>query len=340
MKLKRYVGNPILSANPNCSWENLCVLNPAVIYDEKRGKFIMLYRAAGDDKAHIIRFGLAESDDGFHFNRVSDEPCFDVHPEDVDGGCVEDPRLVKIDGIYYITYAARAFAPGQYWLDDQFDIVGYNMEEQPDSAPHCIRTNRTVSYLASTRDFKSFRRLGRITDPRFDDRDVLIFPEKVNGKFVRISRPKFKDGRVKMPSIWISYGDDLLCYEEPELLITGEQEWEMARMGAACPPVKTDKGWFMLYHGVSAKDNRYRIGAILMDLNDPKKVIARTKNYFMEPEFEYELCGYYDGCVFPTGNVVKDGILYIYYGCSDKYIGVATVDFKELVEEVYNERQK
>lgn len=335
MKLKKYSGNPILSANPLCDWENLCVLNPAVIYDNEKDEFIMLYRAAGNDKAHVIRFGLAKSRDGFNFTRVSDQPCFDVHPEDVDGGCVEDPRIVKIDGIYYVTYAARPFPPGQYWLDEQFDIVGYNLEKQPDTAPLCIQTNRTVSYLASTRDFKSFKRLGRITDPRFDDRDVLIFPEKVNGKFVRISRPKFKDGRVKMPSIWISYGDDLLCYEEPELLITGEQDWEMARMGAACPPIKTDKGWFMLYHGVSEKDNRYRVGAIIMDLNDPKKVIARTKDYFMEPEFEYELCGYYDGCVFPTGNVVKDGVLYVYYGCSDKYIGVATADFNDLVEKVY-----
>ena len=84
------------------------------------------------------------------------------------------------------------------------------------------------------------------------------------------------------------------------------------------------------------KDHRYRVGAIIMDLNDPKKVIARTEDFFMEPEFDYELCGYYDGCVFPTGNVVKDGVLYVYYGCSDKYIGVATVDFQTLVDYVYS----
>ena len=93
-----------------------------------------------------------------------------------------------------------------------------------------------------------------------------------------------------------------------------------------------------MYHGVSAKDNRYRVGAIIMDLHDPKKVIARTKNYFMEPEFDYELSGYYDGCVFPTGSVVKDGVLYVYYGCSDKYIGLATADFEKLVDSVYGEK--
>ena len=336
MKLQKYEGNPILAANEACGWESLCVLNPGVIYDDENNEFIMLYRAAGNDKAHVIRFGLAKSKDGVHFARVSGKPCFDVHPEDADGGCVEDPRIVKIDGVYYIVYAARAFSPGQYWIEGNIDIVGYNMEKQPESAPHFIRTNRTVSYLASTRDFKTFKRLGRITDPRYDDRDVLIFPEKVNGKFVRISRPKFKDGRVKMPSVWISYGDDLLCYEEPELLITGQEEWETERIGAACPPLKTDKGWFLLYHGVSGKDHHYRIGAILMDLKDPKKVIARTKDFMMEPDEEYERNGIGNPCVFPTGNVVKDGKLYIYYGCCDKHIGLATADFKEIIDYLWN----
>ena len=126
-----------------------------------------------------------------------------------------------------------------------------------------------------------------------------------------ISRPKFKDVGVKMPSIWISFGDDLIEYGKPELLMTGEQWWETQRIGGGTPPIKTERGWFMLYHGVDDK-GIYRVGAVLLDLDDPRKVIARTKDFLMEPEFDYETCGIYEGCVFPTGAVVKDGTLYIY----------------------------
>ena len=116
MKIVKYKDNPILKPNSN-SWESRCVLNPAVVYDDDRKKFIMLYRAAGNDVRHQIVFGLAESDDGFNFKRVSDKPVFAPNHDEPEGGCVEDPRLVKIGDLYYMTYAARAYAPGQYWLE-------------------------------------------------------------------------------------------------------------------------------------------------------------------------------------------------------------------------------
>ena len=93
----------------------------------------------------------------------------------------------------------------------------------------------------------------------------------------------------------------------------------------------------MLYHGVD--DNGiYRVGALILDKDNPLKVIARTKNYIMEPDQEFELEGIYNGCVFPTGTVVKDGILYVYYGCADKYVGLATANFEELLEDVMKDR--
>ena len=98
----------------------------------------------------------------------------------------------------------------------------------------------------------------------------------------------------------------------------GEQWWEDAKIGGSCPPIKTDAGWLHLYHGVASKDKAYRVGAVLLDLDRPDKIIARTKDFIMEPEFPHETDGYYNGCVFPTGNVVKDGILYVYYGAADK----------------------
>ena len=339
MRLEKYKNNPILSPGKN-EWDDRCVLNPAVVSDEQRNKFVMLYRAAGNDVRHQIVFGLAESDDGFNFTRTSDKPVFRPGHDEPEGGCVEDPRLVKIGDLYYMTYAARAYAPGRYWLEpyvegvtkapmylDETDVRG-------DVLPSFAKDNLSVSYLAVTKDFKTYKKLGRITEANVDDRDVLLFPELVNGKFVMISRPKFKNvPGVAMPSIWITLSDDVCEYQKPELLMTGEEDWEIQRMGAGAPPIKTEYGWFMLYHAVD-KDGVYRVGAVLLDLNDPRKILARTKRFIMEPETDYEKSGIYNGCVFPTGNVVKDGILYIYYGCADVYISVATVNFAELLNDL------
>ena len=334
MKLNKYEGNPILSPNDN-DWECRCVLNPGVVYDEENKKFIMLYRAAGNDEAHIIRCGLAESKDGIHFERMSDKPVLESSRNEMDGGCIEDPRIVKMDGLYYVVYASRAYAPGQYWVPGAACPYITKDELYDKNLPYLARTNETASYLAVTKDFRNYKRLGRITHTKADNRDVIIFPEKVNGKYVILSRPKYPaTEQVKMPSIWISFVDDLLDYYEAKLLITGQEWWETSRIGAGTPPIKTEKGWFMLYHGVDDK-GFYRIGALLMDLEDPSKIIARTKNYIMEPEYEYETSGLYNGCVFPTGTVVLDDTLYVYYGTADKHIGLATACFSELVDELF-----
>ena len=342
MKLQKYKNNPILKPNPENAWEERCVLNPAVIYDEKNEEFVMLYRAAGNDKRHQIKLGLATSKDGVHFTRKSREPAFSADHGEADGGCIEDPRLMKIGDMVYLTYAARAYAPGQYWLEeyvegvtkaptytDETDVCG---EELPYFAKH----NITVTYLAATKDFKTYKKFGRITEATVDDRDVYLFPEKIGGKYAMISRPKFKDAGLKMPSIWISFGDDLVEYDKPQLLMTGKEWWETQRIGGGTPPIKTEHGWFMLYHGVDDK-GIYRVGAVLMDLNDPRKIVARTREPIMEPEYEYETCGIYEGCVFPTGTVVREGILFVYYGTADTYIGLATADFEQLLQYLITE---
>lgn len=133
------------------------------------------------------------------------------------------------------------------------------------------------------------------------------------------------------PAIWISFSDDMMEWDNYELLMKGEQDWENKKIGGSCPPIKTDKGWFFIYHGVAEKDGAYRVGAVLLDLKDPRVVLARTKEFLMEPEYEYESNGFYNGCVFPTGNAVVDGTLYVYYGAADKNICVATCDFNELL---------
>ncbi|MDD3034281.1 MAG: glycosidase, partial [Bacteroidales bacterium] len=237
-----------------------------------------------------------------------------------------------------VTYAFRPFPPGQYWRFAHDEVLTRDMG---DNAPDFLKRNIANSALAITKDFKKWRRLGRITQSHLDDRDVILFPEKINGKYAMLHRPKEWVGEgfgPKYPAVWIRFSNDLLNWDEPsQVLIEGiEGSWE-EKVGGSTPPIKTDKGWFVLYHGVeNGGKGYYRVGAMMLDLNDPTKVIARTRNFLMEPEHYYEIEGFYKGCVFPTGNVVKDGILYVYYGGADKYVGVATADFNELVDKLLN----
>ena len=252
MKLKKFEGNPILSPLKTNDWESLVTCNPGVIYDN--GVFYMLYRAAGNDPEHVIRLGLAISKDGFHFQRVSDQPVFGPSEDGPDSGCVEDPRIVKYGKEFYITYAYRPYAPGQYWKFGHDEIL---LPECGDDAPLALRNNLGNTGLAMTTDFHKFRRLGRLTSPILDDRDVILFPKKVQGKYVILHRPKEYIGQkygVKYPSIWIKFSNDLLCWEDKKshLLLTGrDNSWE-EKIGGSTPPIKTSKGWLMLYQEKNA----------------------------------------------------------------------------------------
>lgn len=332
MKLTKFQGNPVLSPNPRNDWESLVVCNPGAWHEE--GKFYLLYRAAGDDAEHVIRFGLAISNDGKHFERVSDRPVFEPSPDGPDAGCVEDPRIVKFDGEFYITYAYRPFPPGQYWKMEHDEV---NLPSVGSDAPLVLKNNIANSGLLLTRDFRTWKRLGRITRPNLDDRDVILFPEKIDGKFALLHRPKEWVGPkygVQHPSIWITFSSDLMVWDEPShLLLTGiNGTWE-EKIGGSTPPLRTDAGWLMLYHGVeNGGKGFYRVGVVLLDLANPRRVIARSKDWVMEPDQHYELEGPYKGCVFPTGNVIVDDTLYVYYGGADKYVGLATCSVSELVE--------
>ena len=330
MKLEKFSGNPILSPNPRRPWESLVVCNPGVIYDQ--GTFHMLYRAAGNDPEHIIRFGLATSQDGFNFERAQADPIFSPSVDGEDAGCVEDPRIVKTNGHFLITYAYRPYAPGQYWLAP--DQSAYNPGDK--NLPRAFGENLTSSGLLMSEDLKTFRRLGRISDPTLDDRDAILFPEKINGQYALLHRPKEWTGRkyrTKHPAIWISFGADPLRWGKDYLLAKGKFLWER-KIGGAAPPIKHRKGWFMIYHGVDAQ-GVYHAGAMMLDLKDPRKVIARAPEPILSPEAKHEWEGLYPhGAVFPTGNVVVDGKLFVYYGCADKYIGVATGDLDKFVDYV------
>jgi predicted GH43/DUF377 family glycosyl hydrolase len=256
-------------------------------------------------------------------------------------GCIEDARIIKLDDYYYVTYAYRPFPPGQYWKFAHDEVL---TSDHGSHAPHFIKNNMANSALAMTKDFKEWIKLGRITDSNLDDRDVILFPEKINGKYAMLHRPKEWIGEkygVSKPAVWIRFSDDMLVWNEPSTMIIGGVDggWE-EKVGGSTPPLKTDRGWLVLYHGVENGGlGYYRVGAVMLDLEDPTKIIGRTKDYIMEPEFDYEIEGYYKGCVFPTGNMIVDDTLYVYYGGADKYIGLATCNVNELIDFTLSEEQ-
>jgi len=331
MKLKRYDGNPILSPHPDHPWEDLAVFNPAAWYEPETGEVLLLYRAAESHPDYKCCFGLATSRDGYHFERVSDRPVLNPSEEGFDGATIQDPRLVKMGEWYYVTYACRHYPFGQFW--DAEAQKPYLTPEAPGEFPRYLRQNATLTGLLLTRDFKTWIRAGSLTDPLLDDRDVILFPEKVNGQFVMMHRPLEWVGPqygTEHACAWIAFAHDLMGFRRSQLLIKNKYPWEARKLGINTPPIKTEHGWLTLYHAVG-EDLHYRLGALLLDLENPQKVLHRTSDWLMEPEADYELEGLYRGVCFPCGAVVIDSTLFVYYGGADKFCALATCDVNALV---------
>ncbi len=331
MKLKRYQGNPILSAHPNHPWEDLAVFNPGAWYDEDQGEVKLLYRAAESHPEYKCYFGLATSKDGYAFERAGDGPALSPSQDGFDAATIQDPRIVKLGAWYYVTYALRHYPFGQFWLSDS---ERYFPPERPAEFPVFLRKNATLTGLAITQDFKTWIRAGSLTDPLLDDRDVILFPERVGGRFVMLHRPLEWVGPrygTQHPAIWISMADDLLGFRESRLLARQRFDWEANKIGANTPPIRTEHGWMTIYHAVGT-DKFYRLGALLLDLDDPTRVTHRTRQWIMQPEMDYEIEGFYRGCVFPCGAVVIDGTLFVYYGGADRYCALATCPLEELID--------
>jgi len=333
IQLQRYAGNPVLKPNPERAWESAVTANPGAWYDEETGKVTMLYRASAADEEHKVYLGLAVSENGYDFTRLSGEKPAVSPSEGFDGGCVEDPRIVKMDEWYYIVYASRPFPAGQYWL--QTPNAAWKPPYATGDFPRSLRENLSSSGLMLTKDFKTFIRAGRITDPCLDDRDAILFPEKIDGKFALLHRPMEWVGKAygtEKPAMWIAFSDDMMSWSGSTLLAKAEYEWER-KIGGSVPPIKTPQGWLTIYHAVGP-DTHYRLGALMLDLENPRKVTHRLPHWIMQPEADYELNGYYKGCIFPCGTAVIGETLFVYYGAADKYVGVATCNFQELVDDL------
>ncbi len=338
IELKRVKENPVFSPSEDIEWESGAVFNPGAILEND--KIYLLYRAIGEYHTYISRIGLAVSDDGVKFKRVNKVPIIEPQ-EDYDRWACEDPRVTKVGDTFYITYVAlstRIRKGGK----PTYDII-HNLNSQ--------------TALVTTKDFIKFERHGIITPPNSDNRDVVIFPEKINGKFVILHRPHrwcknwFKDPRSKKidvnipipydelpqrPATWISYSDNLKNWSDHKLLIRSSHKVD-EKTGPGAPPIKTDAGWLIIYHHVK-KDEQGRIiytaKAALLDLKNPFKIIAKIPYPILEPKADYEVNGDVNNVVFPTGVLVKDDELFVYYGTADKYCGLATIKLSEIVDEL------
>jgi predicted GH43/DUF377 family glycosyl hydrolase len=153
MKFSRFAGNPILSPHPDHDWEDLAVFNPAAWYDEQAGEVLLLYRAAESGPEYKCYFGLAKSNDGFHFERVSDRPVLHPSVEGFDGATIQDPRMVKIGDWFCIAYACRHYPFGQFWTPKEQQR--YHRPECPREFPRYLRISATRTGLLLTRDFKT-----------------------------------------------------------------------------------------------------------------------------------------------------------------------------------------
>jgi predicted GH43/DUF377 family glycosyl hydrolase len=330
--LERYPSNiepnPILTPRKNIEWEAGAVFNPCVVYDN--GIFKMLYRTypsslketgpritrPGFHLANQISYiGYAESTDGNSFVRrdvpfISPSESYDKY------GC-EDPRITKFGDVFYITYTAID-AP----LDDK-----------------TIKPNVRIA-LATTKDFVTIIKHG-IIGPAIESKAAALFPEMINGKIALILTISSDSTN---SHIAVRYFDSL-----EQLLHPSDKEWEDflshskdtavlktypwlhrgPELGA--PPLKTKEGWLLIFSAESMSDT-WVISAALLDLEDPRKLLTRAKGNILQPVTTYEREGLVPNVTFPSGAVIVDDKLFVYYGCADTVIGLSTCNMPGLLK--------
>ena len=312
--LTKYKKNPIISPRAENDWERWQTFNPGVISLQKKIHF--LYRAIGEDG--ISRLGYAVSDDGFMINERLNYPVYE-HQSVKPGfnsysfyslasggsfGGAEDPRIVKVDkeDTLYMTYTA------------------------------CEGGLRVALTSIKVKDFLQRRWRWKapklISPPGEVHKNWVIFPEKIRGQYAILHSIS--------PKISISYRDSLE-FQEGEYIESyyegtnrKKDGWEGWFRGAGPPPLKTSVGWLLFYHALAEGEyDKYKVGAMLLDFQEPTKILCRYQKPILEPEEDYENNGFKAGVVYVSGAVVKDGELFIYYGASDSYIAVAHASLKE-----------
>ncbi len=296
--VQRYSKNPILTRD-DVPYPVATVHNAGMVKHD--GRYVMLFRSHRRNGRSII--GLAESVDGFSFT-VRPEPFLTPSLEGVFGEYeefgVEDLRISALEGEYLLTYSAYS--------------------------RHGVRI-----VCARTRDFKQVERIALISQP--DMRNVVIFPQKINGRYVRLDRPH---SEISPWSIHISYSPDLIHWGDSKVVMKPvTYHWDQLKIGPGAPPFMTDAGWLHIYHGVfeTMAGAVYRLGVALHDRDDPSRIIGVADEWILQPEDPWEITGYVPNVVFTCGAVPEDdGTVKIYWGGADTVMCAGSARIRDLVE--------
>jgi len=282
------------------------------VYDAARGDIILkkfskdepsndfsdprlIIRPAETYLTSISHLRVARSRDGINFE-IEDTPAI-APATDYEAFGIEDPRISFIDGTYYISYVAVC-------------SVG------------------VTTCLASTKDFKSFERHGVIFCP--DNKDVVLLPERIDGRYYTLHRPV--SPLFRKQEIWIAQSGDLMCWGNHRYVMSPRGGcWDEVKIGASAVPFKIGEGWLEIYHGAD-RNNRYCLGAVLLDAEQPWKVIARDEKPILEPQMDYEIEGFFGNVVFTCGLLCEDDKLRIYYGVADTAVCYAELALGEVIE--------
>lgn len=304
--LRRHTKNPILTAS-QWPYPVHSVFNPGATL-LKDGTTLLLCRV--EDRRGFSHFCAARSENGYDGWVIDPHPTFEPdplnHPEELWG--IEDPRITYLPetGEYLIAYTAFG------------------------------RSGPSVS-LASTQDFKVFERLGVAFQA--DDKDAAIFETKIDGNYALIHRPVTEAGA----NIWVSFSPDLQNWghHSPMLLARKGGWWDANKIGLSLPPIKTDRGWLMLYHGVRThgRGTTYRLSLALFDLEDPSRCLQRAQTWMFAPEEPYEVIGDVGSTVFPCGYTIgPDGDkINVYYGGADTCICLAYGSIREMLDWLHDD---
>jgi predicted GH43/DUF377 family glycosyl hydrolase len=296
----RHPGNPIISAG-DLPYPANTIFNAGAIQVE--GDTVLLMRV--EDRRGISHLTVARSCDGISNWQIDPQPTLkpspDTHPEEIWG--IEDPRITCLEDqkVWAVTYTAYSQA------------------------------GPLVS-LATTTDFRTFKRHGVVMPP--EDKDAALFPVRFDGRWAMLHRPVSN-----MPStgahIWLSFSPDLKHWGDHQILIRARRGawWDANKIGLSPPPLQTQEGWLLLYHGVktTASGAIYRLGLALLDLDDPRQVLARSDEWIFSPREPYELFGDVDKVVFPCGWILDGDAIRLYYGAADSCLALATGRLSELL---------
>ena len=296
---QRHPDNPILSVD-DWPYDANSVFNAAAT--EVANQTLLLVRV--EDFRGISHFTAARSEDGVSNWAIDAEPTLKpdpaTHPEELWG--IEDPRITWLEELQQWVVTYTAFSKG----------------------------GPLVS-MATTTDFRDFRRLGPVMPP--EDKDAAVFPVRFSGSWAMLHRPVAPN----IPAnIWISFSPDLKHWGDHQEVIEAREGswWDANKIGLSAPPLETPEGWLILYHGVrtTASGAIYRLGLALLDLEDPRRLIRRSDEWIFGPKAPYEREGNVDDVVFPCGWIKKNDTIFMYYGAADSCIALATAKLNDLMD--------